>query len=421
MAQAEEVVTAGTAEEAGEETDSKRPRFGTRTLDKDKDVFSQNAWDHVEWSDEQEARARTIVQAHNAACLPPSKGEELERDAGQNWEKFYSIHENRFFKDRHWLFTEFPELLPPGTTAEHVRAVLGDAPEDDGEGAGATSRAAPAATAQPAAESGEATAETAAKAKEDTRVPSASAGPGGRGGGRRKAARAADGGAGEEVAAAVVPPVSSERESPEALLAHSAHATRRILEVGCGVGNTVFPLLAINKDPGTFVYACDLSPTAIGIIRHHAQYEPRRTHAFVCDVTELPIFPDESLDVVILIFVLSAIHPDKMQAVINHFAQALRPGGVILFRDYGRYDLAQLRFKGNRCISENFYMRGDGTRVYFFTQGEMREMMARAGLQEEQNHADRRLLVNRSRQITMHRVWIQCKYVKQQQQQPASA
>ncbi|CAI8032612.1 tRNA N(3)-methylcytidine methyltransferase METTL6 [Geodia barretti] len=163
------------------------------------------------------------------------------------------------------------------------------------------------------------------------------------------------------------------REFPELLQAISevddSHPV--LLEVGCGVGNALFPLLEEND--ALFVHACDFSPRAIEFVKSHPGYTEARCSAFVCDITEEPLssrLRENSVDIALMIFVLSAISPNNMIPALKNIFQVLKPGGSVLFRDYGLYDHAMLRFGRGHKISENFYVRQDGTRAYYFSEGE---------------------------------------------------
>ena len=315
-------------------------QFGTRYLEEGDDIFSHNAWDHVEvdlqYNDFIEQQ--TTFQRENQ--VSEFDKQRFNDKPEKWWDKFYSNNQANFFKDRKWLVQEFP--------------VLG------------------------------------------------------------------------EVTKANYGPVN-------------------VLEVGAGAGNTAFPVLAMNQNPELKLHACDYSKKAIDIIRNQPAYTDQLTpvlQADVWDVAGSSLPPDlrpGSVDIIALVFIFSALSSDQWAQAVRNIFNLLKPGGQVLFRDYGRGDLAQVRFKKGRYLDENFYVRGDGTRVYFFEEEELRriwsgeifrsageagggkdEVLSNSSGQEAVEFdivdlaVDRRMLVNRQRKLKMYRCWMQGKFRKPQ-------
>lgn len=189
---------------------------------------------------------------------------------------------------------------------------------------------------------------------------------------------------------------------------------KTMLEIGCGVGNLVFPLIE-DGHRDYFIYACDLSPRAVELVKQHNLYDEQYMKAFPCDITTEEVFEtiqEASLDIATLIFVLSAIHPDKFELVVKHIFRLLKPGGMLLFRDYGLYDMAQLRFKPGHKIAENFYVRQDGTRSYYFAEDEVSGLFREAGFEVVVNSYIHRRTINPKEKIDVPRIFVQSKFRK---------
>ncbi|BGP13872.1 hypothetical protein JCM10213_002510 [Rhodosporidiobolus nylandii] len=245
-------------------------RNGGRFLSAESDPWTHNAWDQVEWGPAEQEFADAALEKQRNSPVPQHLQDEFNANPAAQWDVFYKLNKDNFFKDRAWLRTEFPEL------AECLKP---------------------------------------------------DAGP------------------------------------------------KRIVEIGCGNGSTLFPLLAANENPELDLHGYDYSKEAVAVVRGHESFDPKH---LTCDVWDLssragppPTVAPNSVDVLTMIFVLSALHPDEWPRAVENAWRMLKPGGILLFRDYGRNDLAQLRFKANRYMQDGLYVRGDNTRVYFFERDEL--------------------------------------------------
>ena len=193
-----------------------------------------------------------------------------------------------------------------------------------------------------------------------------------------------------------------------------------LLEVGCGVGNTVYPLL--EKNPQLRVHCCDFSPRAIDMVKRHPAHIVDRVNAFVYDIAGTD--PLEChlvrgwppISVLSLIFVLSAIPPHEHVRVVQRLVASLPRGASVVFRDYARADTAHVRFHTRRdaqwtepsllSAEHDWYRRGDNTMAYFFSVDEVSAIGRAAGLVGSA-HEVVMVTENRNRRLVMTRRFVQ--------------
>lgn len=179
-----------------------------------------------------------------------------------------------------------------------------------------------------------------------------------------------------------------------------------LVEVGCGHGSTMFPLLQ------TYLYisylATDISSSALELLQRDTRYNPTRAQLQLWDPALAPMccsVLSPKLLGCLLIFTLSAVYPDHHKDFMLNVISSLARDSVILFRDYGLYDMTMFRH-GSPVHGTKCFRRKDGTLSFYFELNYVRNLVESCGLEIiELNYATVRLKNRRTGQ-DLHRVFV---------------
>ena len=282
-------------------------------------------WTEDVWDDEREEEAQSKL-AEQGNSISGFWKEQYENKAGSYWHKFYKRNADHFYKDRHYLHIVFPELLQG--TVQYQQQLQSN---------------------------------------------------------------------GHTIAAVATNDVTNSSDVNQRSQPHTP-VLLNLLEVGCGVGNAVLPLIELN--PCLHVVAMDFAKSAIDILNKHpfahscvdnetvsveaahARYLQEATNKIMnsisnesseytsniarsggssstcttttmantdvntnnrrvrtavrCIVKDALPVPAQSMDLTLCMFVLSAISPEHQLLALRKISDALRVGGKVLIRDYGR-------------------------------------------------------------------------------------
>ena len=114
-------------------------------------------------------------------------------------------------------------------------------------------------------------------------------------------------------------------------------------------------------------------------------------------------------DAALVTFTLSAIPGEGDAALLAATAAAVRPGGAVLIRDYGMYDLRHVGDAksaaplGGRA---DHFLRPGGMHRRYYSVERIEELAAHANLRVEENHYLCVRLRNEARDLSMERVYV---------------
>jgi methyltransferase-like protein 6 len=157
-----------------------------------------------------------------------------------------------------------------------------------------------------------------------------------------------------------------------------------VCEIGCGTGACLLPLLRAR--PTLRAHGVDVASAAIRSLEAELEKEPGlavRCQAQVCDAQQGLPFEDETAAAILVVFTLSSLPRPAQVVLLKRAAAALRPGGYLFFRDYGLYDMVQMRCK--RRVDDCTYIKEDGILCVFFSLADIEHLALQAGLLVEEN------------------------------------
>ena len=116
---------------------------------------------------------------------------------------------------------------------------------------------------------------------------------------------------------------------------HGDFKPQRILEMGCGVGNSLVPYAAAY--PNAEVHGIDVGPALLRYGHARAESLGEKIH-FSQQNAEYTSFPDGHFDLVVSHILLHELPPDSVRNVLHETHRLLKPGGLMIHADFPGYE-----------------------------------------------------------------------------------